>query len=726
MSGNRRTDEPKITLSEVDSRNILEAYGLPVAAQVVAADEKEATRKSGKIGYPVVIKAYGAGLAHKTERGVVRTDIRSENDVVRACREIRDAAGPDWEGFLIQPMIQGRREFVAGLLRDVSFGPCVMFGLGGIFTEAIADVSFRIAPVSRAQAMEMMDELRSAALLGAFRGEARADRGQLADAIAGLSRLAMERPEVAEADINPLIIGPDGRVHAVDALVALDPDGSGKTKDGDADSGASPEKIQRQEIRRALDVMTRARSVAVVGASRNRKGNFPGIFACMRNFGFSGNLYPINPKIDEINGIKAYPSLTALPEKVDLVIISVPARLVPDALEDCVASGNRHVHIFSSGFQESGEEEGIRLYDRIREIARKGGLHVIGPNCMGLYVPQNRMLTWVHAPKTAGPVSMISQSGGNAQEFTHFASKHYKVFFNKVISYGNALTLDSTDFLDYLARDPNTSMIAMYIEGVRDGRRLLELVYRTNPEKPVIIYKAGMTESGARAVSSHTGAMAGDRKLWDAFFRQTGAVRVESVEEMADAAAAFHYLKTTRGRRTAVLSVGGGAGVSVADTCSKMGMDVPALSTETIARIRAFIPPEGNMLRNPIDSVLAFMNLELLGKIFGILTESREIDNVVVSLPLDWLYDQETGGSRIDTIADYLAQNGRELLPGIPLVVVWRQFVDSDEIRSKADVLADILLEAGIPVFDGLRRAVGSLAKLAAYCEFCGKTGDSG
>lgn len=711
----------KRTLSELDSKNMLEAFGVPVAAHAVAADEKEAVREANKIGYPVVIKAYGAGLAHKTERGVVRTDLRSENDVVRACQEILNAAGADWEGFLIQPMIQGRREFVAGLFREEPFGPCVMFGLGGIFTEAIADVSFRIAPVSTAQAMEMMDELRSAALLGPFRGEARVDRDRLAEAITGLSRLAMERPDAAEADINPLIIGPDGSVQAVDALVALDPDGRDGDQDEDKGPGASAE-----DIRRALDVMTRARSVAVVGASRNRKGNFPGIFACMRNFGFSGNIYPINPKIGEINGIKAYPSLTALPEKVDLVIISVPARVVPDALEDCVASGNRHVHIFSSGFQESGEEEGIRLYDRIREIARKGDLHVIGPNCMGLYVPQNRMLTWVHAPKTAGPVSMISQSGGNAQEFTHFASKHYKVFFNKVISYGNALTLDSTDFLDYLARDPNTSMIAMYIEGVRDGRRLLELVSRTNPEKPVIIYKAGMTESGARAVSSHTGAMAGDRKLWDAFFRQTGAVRVESVEEMADAAAAFHYLKTTRGRRTAVLSVGGGAGVSVADTCSKMGMDVPALSAETIARIREFIPPEGNMLRNPIDSVLAFMNLELLGKIFGILSQSREIDNVVVSLPLDWLYDQETGGSRIDTIADYLAQNGRELLPGIPLVVVWRQFVDSDEIRSKADVLADILLEAGIPVFDGLRRAVGSLAKLAEYCEFCDGKGNSG
>lgn len=720
MSGNRRTDDQKITLSEVDSRNILEAFGVPVAPLGLAAGEKEAIHEAGRIGYPVVVKAYGAGLAHKTERGVVRIDLRNESDVARACHEIRDAAGPDLEGFLVQPMIPGRREFVAGLFREEPFGPCVMFGLGGVFAEAIADVAFRVAPVSRAQAMEMMDELRSAALLGPFRGEAPADRGQLADAIAGLSRLALERPDVAEADINPLIIGPDGRVQAVDALVALDPGVYGKMRDDGADAGSSAE-----EIRRALDVMTRARSVAVVGASRNRKGNFPGIFACMRNFGFSGNLYPVNPNIDEINGIKAYPALTALPEKVDLVIISVPARLVPDALADCIASDNRRIHIFSAGFQESGEEEGIRLYRRIREIAQEGGLHIIGPNCMGLYVPKNRMLTWVHAPETAGPVFMISQSGGNAQEFTHFASKHYRVFFNKVISYGNALTLDSTDFLDYLALDPDTSIIAMYIEGVRDGRRLLELVSRTNPEKPVIIYKAGMTDSGARAVSSHTGAMAGDRKLWDAFFRQTGAVRVESVEEMADAAAAFHYLKTTRGRRTAVLSVGGGAGVSVADTCAKMGMDVPALSAETIARIRAFIPPEGNMLRNPVDSVLAFMNLELLGKVFGILSQSGEIDNVVVSLPLDWLYDQETGGSRIDAIAGYLAENGRGLLPGIPLVVVWRQFVDSDEIRGKADVLADILLEAGIPVFDGLRRAVGSLAKLAAYCEFCGKAGDS-
>lgn len=317
-----------------------------------------------------------------------------------------------------------------------------------------------------------------------------------------------------------------------------------------------------------------------------------------------------------------------------------------------------------------------------------------------LNLSAKKMLTWVSASSLSGPISMISQSGGNAQEFTHYASNQYRLYFNKVVSYGNALTLDSTDFLDYLSHDETTDMIAMYIEGVKNGRRLLEQVAQTNQVKPVLIFKAGLTESGARAVSSHTGAMAGNRLIWEAFFRQTGAVQVDSVEEMADATAAFHYLKKTEGRRVAVLTVGGGAGVAVSDTCARAGMEVPALSSETVNKIRAFIPPQGNMVRNPIDSMFAFMQLDLLGKIFDILVESDEIDNVIVSLPLDWLYDKEES-VLIKTIAHYLAGEGRARLHGKPLVVVWRQFIPSDEIRKTVTVLKNILLEAGIPVFEG-------------------------
>lgn len=703
------------SLTEAESKRLLSLYGIPVVEETIVTEEEEAVIQSGATGFPVVLKGLGAKLIHKTERGLVKINLRSAEEVRRAYREIKESAGEDWEGCLIQPLIEGKREFVAGLFRDAQFGPCVMFGLGGIFTEAIGDITFRIAPLSEIQAHAMMHEINARKLLGDFRGETAANKDQLLRVLMGLSRLGMEHRSIKEVDINPLIVTPDGQVKAVDALVVLDDQNTARI---DHDASDDEIKTKTMEIRAALDVMTHAKSIAVVGAARARRGGFPGMFGCLRNFGYPGRLYPINPKVEEISGIKTYPSLISLPERVDLVIISVPAPFVPDALRDCVASGNKNIHIFSSGFKESGEEEGIQLQKEIEKIAREGGLRVVGPNCMGFYVPASRMLTWTAASKESGPISLISQSGGNAQEITNYTSNRYGIYFSKSISYGNALTLDSTDFLDYLAHDDETRIINMYLEGVKDGRHLLDLVTETNRHKPVIIYKGGLTESGARAVSSHTGSLAGGEKIWKAFFRQSGAVPVDSLEEMADVTLAFHHLEKTPGKKTTVLGFGGGIGVAVADSCARSGLELPELSSETIKKLRQFIPPAGTMIRNPIDAVIAFIDLNLFGKVLNILTTSGEIDNFIISVPLDWLFGKEKGGTHIEKIASYLAQEGRKHTQGKPLVVVWRQYEPAPEIRKWVAVMEKILLPAGIPVYDGLPRAVVALSKLAEYSAF--------
>lgn len=703
------------SLTEAESKRLLSLYGIPVVKETIVTEEEEAVIQSGATGFPVVLKGLGAKLTHKTERGLVKINLRSAEEVRRAYREIKESAGEDWEGCLIQPLIEGKREFVAGLFRDAQFGPCVMFGLGGIFTEAIGDITFRIAPLSEIQAHAMMHEINARKLLGDFRGETAANKDQLLRVLMGLSRLGMEHRSIKEVDINPLIVTPDGQVKAVDALVVLDDQNTARI---DHDASDDEIKTKTMEIRAALDVMTHAKSIAVVGAARARRGGFPGMFGCLRNFGYPGRLYPINPKVEEISGIKTYPSLISLPERVDLVIISVPAPFVPDALRDCVASGNKNIHIFSSGFKESGEEEGIHLQKEIEKIAREGGLRVVGPNCMGFYVPASRMLTWTAASKESGPISLISQSGGNAQEITNYTSNRYGIYFSKSISYGNALTLDSTDFLDYLAHDDETRIINMYLEGVKDGRHLLDLVTETNRHKPVIIYKGGLTESGARAVSSHTGSLAGGEKIWKAFFRQSGAVPVDSLEEMADVTLAFHHLEKTPGKKTTVLGFGGGIGVAVADSCARSGLELPELSSETIKKLRQFIPPAGTMIRNPIDAVIAFIDLNLFGKVLNILTTSGEIDNFIISVPLDWLFGKEKGGTHIEKIASYLAQEGRKHTQGKPLVVVWRQYEPAPEIRKWVAVMEKILLPAGIPVYDGLPRAVVALSKLAEYSAF--------
>jgi len=704
--------EKRRTLSESDSRKILKRYGIPAVKDVVVTTAADAVAHARKTGYPVVLKGHGSKLAHKTERGLVHVNIQTAAELRQAFKAITQAAGPDGEGCLLQPYIQGKREFVAGLIRDAQFGPVVMFGLGGIFTEALADASFRIAPVTEKQARCMIEEISSKKLLSAFRGEKAANTDQLVKTLVGLSDLGLAEPHIREVDVNPLIVTPRGKVVAVDALVVLEEHPV---------PAAKPSPGRKKQVIADIDAMTKAKSIAVVGATRTESEGFAGMFSNIVSFGYSGDLYPVNPKADEILGFKAYPSLAAIGKPVDLVVVTVPAPYVPSVLKDCVASGSKNVHIFSSGFAETGEAEGIRLQKELETIALEGGLNIVGPNCMGLYVPSSRMATWLRTPAKSGPVAFVSQSGGNAQDYTALASEKLGVYFSKVFSYGNALTLDSTDFLDYLEHDDDTGIITMYLEGVKDGRKLLEQVTRINKIKPVILLKAGLTDAGSRAVASHTGSLAGGQKIWNAFFRQTGAIRVESLEEMAETARVFDRLGKVRGRGVAVIGTGGGVGVAAADACSIEGLNLAPFSEDLMTRLREFIPPAGNMIRNPLDAHLILVQPELLGKALDMLASESYLDMFIVSLHMDWLFSRGQGeGTR--RIARYIADEAHRHTAGKPLVVALRQFTPSDPIRQTLVEVKSILLDAGVPFFDGIPKAASALAKMEKYYRFYGIT----
>ncbi|HOZ61294.1 MAG TPA: acetate--CoA ligase family protein [Smithellaceae bacterium] len=710
-------DEGTVALTEAESKILLKKYGVPVVEEAVISTVEQAVSKSAVFGFPVVLKGLGTKLTHKTERGLVKLNLASAIEVKNACLEIQNSAGADLEGFLLQPQIQGKREFVAGLFQDEQFGPVVMFGLGGVFTEALQDVVFRIAPFDEIQAEDMMEEIMSSKLLEGFRGESPADKKQLINVLLGLSKLGTERLDIKEVDINPLLVSPDGKVTAVDALVVLNMDNRSAAKRRFAER--TPQEIE--VLNAALEQMVNAKSIAVIGAMRPRNRGFRGMFGCLKDFGFPGKLYPINPKADEIDGIKTHPSLASLKKPVDLVIIAVPAPFVPDALRDCVASGSKNVHIFSSGFKETGEEEGLRLQAEIEKIAAEGKLNVIGPNCMGLYVPKSRIVTWVAPPDKSGPVAFITQSGGHSQDFSNYASSHFGIYFSKVISYGNALTMDSTDFLEFFSHDEETKIITIYLEGVKNGRKLLELITRINKEKPVIILKAGLTESGARAVSSHTGSMAGTEKIWSAFFKQSGAIRVNSLEQMAEVSAAFLNVGKVEGRRVAVVGTGGGIGVAAADSCAQLGLDLVSLPAEVTQKLRQFIPPAGNMIRNPIDAHLLFIELELFGKTLEILSESY-VDMFIISLQLEWLYNFDNG-AQLENVINYIAQKAHNHTGGKPLVVVPRQYSPLPKYVKKRFMMQRILCEAGVPVYSVLPQAVFALAKLAEYYDFQSKHG---
>ena len=462
-----------------------------------------------------------------------------------------------------------------------------------------------------------------------------------------------------------------------------------------------------------MDTMLNAESIAVVGAKRPIEDQgkiYRGMFCAVHDYGYKGRLYPINPNVDEIIGIKAYKNLSELPEPVDLVIVSVPAPFVPDVLKECAQTGNKNIHIFTAGFKETGEPESMKLQAQIEEIAQANDLNVIGPNCMGICNPGKRIGTWIEPVTNVGPVSFLSQSGGHAQDFSNYAGK-LGIGFSKIVSFGNALTLDSTDFLEYLAQDPSTEIITMYLEGVKDGRKLLHRVKEINKVKPVILLKGGLTESGAKAVASHTGSLAGEEQFWNAFFKQTGAIRVYSLEEMAHTTLAVQQLGKPSGRGVVVFGAGGGVVVGVSDACNRAGLILPPFSENTQKELRKFIPPAGNMIKNPLDAFMVMLDEgDALSQTMDLFYNSPDLHMLIISVHLDWVEPDI-----IDHLANTITSVCKNRLKDMPFIVCWRQTRDDEKLYQQALAFEKTLLQGGVPTYRNFEHAASALAKLADY-----------
>jgi len=685
------------TLSEHDSKQVLAEYGIPVTAEKIVDTESDAVTAATTNGYPVALKASGAALTHKTERNLIALDLRSEQEVRVAYRRLASEA--DVNEVLVQQMVTGERELVVGMMRDPHFGPCVMLGLGGIFTEILKDSAFRIAPLERRDAMHMMDELRGSRLLDAVRGRPPIDRDALADILVAVGQMAMDHGVISEVDINPLKFI-DGKPVAVDALVVLDPTPS---------SDAQPP-VAHEPFGEGFP----PRSIGIVGVSREAGTSVPGysgirIFRVLRDVGFEGRLYPINPRVEEIDGVKAYPDVTSLPEQLDLAIIAVSAPIVPAVLEDCLAAGARNVHICSSGFAEMGTPEGRALQDRITEIASRGRMRVIGPNCMGFHVPSVKMKMFDDMESfDRGPVAFTSQSGGHAQTYL-FQAPEFGIGFSKMISYGNALTLDADDFLEYLATDAETRVICAYIEGVKNARRFFEQVHAICPEKPIIILKGGLTDAGARAAASHTGSMAGEKTIWEALFKQTGAVSVQSLDEMAEATYCFLHLEPLCRMQAAVIAVGGGATVSSGDLCAREGLVVPALSPATIRGLSEFIPLVNQGIANPLDIPGVVFNRNGMEKTFEVLNADPEIDVILMNIPARIF--SRTLGNVLGMFVEMLTDFTQKHADAKPIVVALSEGARLGMIESGVRGLR----EGKIVAFSSLPRACRALLRFSGY-----------
>ena len=580
------------TLSERDSKALLAEFGVPIAAERLVTDAAAAGDAADELGYPVVAKLNGDAIADKTERGLVRLRLADRRSVEAAAADLLDAATPD-DGdvsVLVAPMISGNRELIAGVIRDPQFGPTVMLGVGGILAEAVADVVFRPAPLDAVTASEMVDDLATQKLLGPFRGEAAIDRGQLVAILVGLGRLAAERSDVASVDINPLIVQPDGCLVAVDGLVELG-------ADGDAPRATSRPRPSAAQFRALFD----PRGVLVTGASTH-PGKFG--FVSLHNLlaaGYAGGVYGTNLKGEEVLGITTVADIADLPDDaIDLVFVCTPAATNPDLLRACAAKGITAAFLTSAGYGEAGDQGRIAEAELVA-LADDLGILLAGPNGQGVVSTPVNLCAQIVAPyPPAGRIGVASQSGNFVSSFMNLA-RSTGVGISRAVSAGNAAAVTVADYLDWYADDDATAVGLAYVEGIVDGRGLMDRLADAASRKPLVLVKGGATEGGAQAAASHTGALAADDKIFDGECRAAGITRAATVTEAFEAAATFATQPLPKGPNTIVLTTAGGWGVVTADAITRdpdlVLMQLPA---DLQAAIDEKLPPRWSR-NNPVD-----------------------------------------------------------------------------------------------------------------------------
>lgn len=443
--------------------------------------------------------------------------------------------------------------------------------------------------------------------------------------------------------------------------------------------------------------------------------------------GFPGGLYPVNPKTDEIKGHRCYPSLLDTPDPVDHVISQVPASVVPELVDQCVAKKVRSIHFFTAGFSETGDENMAAVEREMIAKLRAAGIRAIGPNCMGLYVPSSRLMFMSGFPAEPGNVFLLSQSGANAGEIVGGLVAR-GVRFSKVISYGNGADLRAHDFLDYAVDDPESEIVAAYIEGVQDGRPFFEALKRCARVKPVIILKGGRTRSGSHAAHSHTGSLAGSIEVFDAACRQAGAVRAETMEELHDLIVAAATNAGRIGGRGVALFGGGGGGFAVlsSDAIDREGLTVPQMPKSAVDKMREYIPVAGSSVNNPID---AFPPEEHLEDMLRLVATAKGVDMVFMSPMTGWgrrpwtrrdpdaANDREAAAKEAIENAKKAAQQMRKLQEdtGTPVLGVLREGRMARMMGQNMDAVTEAAYREGIGTYPSVVRAARTVARVLEW-----------
>ena len=582
--------EGRSALTAPEGRVVCDAYGITVPREGVATSAAEAATIAAGMGFPVVLKIVSPEILHKTEAGGVLVGVKSAEDAEAGfaavmANAVKYDAVANLLGVQVQQMVTGGQEVIIGAVTDPVFGKLVAFGLGGVLVEVLKDVTFRLAPASRDDALSMLDGIAAAEILKGVRGADPVNREALAAMIQKVSQLVADFPEIAEMDLNPVFASKNGAIAAdVRIVVNVSP----------APARYRP---SHDDIVRDMNRIMKPTSVAVIGASSEAGKIGNSVMKNLINGGYTGEIYPINPAADEILGRKAYKSVQDVPGVIDVAVFAIPAKFVAQALIECGEKKIPGAVLIPSGFAETGNVAGQQ---EIIDIGRKYGVRLMGPNIYGFYYTwSNLCATFCTAYDVKGNAALSSQSGGIGMAIIGF-SRSAKMGVSAIVGLGNKADIDEDDLLTFFEQDDNTSIIVQHCEDLKDGRAFAEVAKRVSKTKPVVVLKAGRTAMGARAASSHTGALAGNDRIYDDVLKQSGVIRARSLREMLEFARAIPILPTPKGDNIVIITGAGGSGVLLSDAVVDNGLSLMTMPPDLDAAFRKFIPPFGAS-GNPVD-----------------------------------------------------------------------------------------------------------------------------
>jgi 3-hydroxypropionyl-CoA synthetase (ADP-forming) len=643
---------PKV-ITEESSKEILGEYGIRVPKYALVTSSDEAAQKSKEIGFPLVAKIVSPDILHKTDVDGVKVGLSSEDEVKIAFDDMfyRLKEKFDVKGVLLEKMVPKGVELIIGLQNDFQFGPSIMVGLGGIYTELFKDVSFRVLPVAKGDALKMLESLRGKDILKGFRGSKSIDLDMLSEAIVNIGTLGVDMAGKYESiDFNPVVVYPDS-YYVVDAKIIL------KEKSSDnAISMANPDSSY-------MDLFFNAKSVALIGASPEPGKIGNSVMESLVKHDYKGKVYPVNAKgYSEIMGVKAYKNLLDIQDPIDVVIVTVDLKFVPDLLTEC---GKKNIHnmvIISGGGKELGGERAA-IEKRIQDKSRELNIRIIGPNCIGIFNGENRLDCAFQGhlrmlrPKQ-GNVAFLSQSGTVGIAFMETSDAFG---LSKMISYGNRSDVDEADMIHYLAQDPNTNVIGLYVEGLGDGRKFMNAAKNVIKEyqKPIVVFKNGRSTKGAKQAASHTGSLGGSFAVISGAFEQTGIISVDSYEELTSALKALTWQPVPKGNKIAMVTNGAGPIIAAIDNFERLNLELAQLSDQTMKSFKEHYPAT-YVIGNPCDVTGSATADDYRFAIQSFLDDP----NVDIIMPWFVFQDDPLEETIVDILADFQKQKKKPIIVG--------------------------------------------------------------